>query len=70
MQTEEALPFPKHESASSPLRFGSAGIPGGALTQRGLSHMVGVGRALRARYVDESGLLPPGRFSPNLTYLR
>lgn len=63
------MPFPTHESLSSPLRFGPAGVPGGALTARGVDHMVAVGRALRRRYVDETGLLPPG-FAPSAVYLR
>jgi hypothetical protein len=69
LQDGTPMPFPTHESLSSSLRFGPAGVPGGALTARGVDHMVSVGRAMRRRYVDETGLLPPG-FAPSAVYLR
>lgn len=61
--------MPTHELAQSPLRFGPGRLPGGALTQRGLDHMVTVGASLRRRYVDETGMLPPA-FLPGAMYLR
>ena len=68
-QTDEAMPFPRQESANTPLRFGTAGIPGGRLTPTGVAHLTAVGRSLRRRYVTEGGLLPP-TFDPSLVYLR
>ena len=70
LSTDERMPHPPHESAASPHRFGSRGLPAGALTAAGMAALEEAGRELRRAYVEGGQLVPDGRLDGDSVYLR